>query len=566
MLTGWVKPPTPITGLDHLGTQSPCTLIYSQLLPGITNVTDRARYYSIYPWIVRSLDLRYKYEPSEQYVENFRRADCLLTLISERHARILKEERHGQFMIGRLRLVPALEKLEKGIPLKLSTFATQADGSPDRYFQRTLGGLGQYYVGQLAELRILHQMPDSHWVKYTPDGGTPLAQSIDELVGLERFWATVEADSVSLEDLDDLRVYCACGARTHEIERKQLLDIFFARTVFYAERTALGDYDPSFRRDSLHLLLSLAGSLAEAGSLRMTEDAFRGAVYSASLPGEKQWQLPTDLERIRIHWSIYERNDLLSIACLGIFSAALQALQKERSKGQVFRLVENFAAHLSRLPEVSEGLASLCTSTLGPKTTFSEFVQSLSQSHPSLIRWQESNHEIKIAEQLIANPPTRDTFSKYLASCLAVLALLSSRESSFPDGYGDLLLTGADLENYPINLTSFADRVRRWADKPLDAVLEDLISWCLNTHLSVALRKLRQTRQCSFHLQPAEDGLRVLGVIPAPVSTLPRINQALQIMADLGALEISMDNGPREFGITDFGRLLLGELNVADHA
>jgi hypothetical protein len=40
--TAWVSPPQAIGGLDHLGTQAPCVLIYSQLLPGITNVTDRA--------------------------------------------------------------------------------------------------------------------------------------------------------------------------------------------------------------------------------------------------------------------------------------------------------------------------------------------------------------------------------------------------------------------------------------------------------------------------------------------------------------------------------------------
>src|SRR4051812_5690463 len=114
MQTAWVKPPTPITGLDHLGTQSPCTLIYSQLLPGITNVTDRARYYSLYPWVVRSLDVLYKNDSSEQYVERFRRADCLLTLISERHGRSLEDVHHGQYMIGRQRLVPALDKLESG--------------------------------------------------------------------------------------------------------------------------------------------------------------------------------------------------------------------------------------------------------------------------------------------------------------------------------------------------------------------------------------------------------------------------------------------------------------------
>ena len=38
----WVKPPEPIRGLDHLGVQAQCIALYGQLLPGITNVTDRS--------------------------------------------------------------------------------------------------------------------------------------------------------------------------------------------------------------------------------------------------------------------------------------------------------------------------------------------------------------------------------------------------------------------------------------------------------------------------------------------------------------------------------------------
>ena len=54
--TAWVKPPRLIGGLDHLAVQAPCISIYGKLLPGITNVTDRARYYSFYPSIVWALE------------------------------------------------------------------------------------------------------------------------------------------------------------------------------------------------------------------------------------------------------------------------------------------------------------------------------------------------------------------------------------------------------------------------------------------------------------------------------------------------------------------------------
>jgi hypothetical protein len=40
--TAWLPPPHVIGGLDHIGTQGPCVLFYSQLLSGITNVAERA--------------------------------------------------------------------------------------------------------------------------------------------------------------------------------------------------------------------------------------------------------------------------------------------------------------------------------------------------------------------------------------------------------------------------------------------------------------------------------------------------------------------------------------------
>jgi hypothetical protein len=41
-----------IDGLDHLGIELVSVNLYQALLPGLTNVTERARYYSFYPWAV----------------------------------------------------------------------------------------------------------------------------------------------------------------------------------------------------------------------------------------------------------------------------------------------------------------------------------------------------------------------------------------------------------------------------------------------------------------------------------------------------------------------------------
>src|ERR1017187_4719440 len=41
-----------IDGLDHLGIELVSVNLYQSMLPGLTNVTERARYYAFYPWTI----------------------------------------------------------------------------------------------------------------------------------------------------------------------------------------------------------------------------------------------------------------------------------------------------------------------------------------------------------------------------------------------------------------------------------------------------------------------------------------------------------------------------------
>src|SRR5689334_18847909 len=177
----WVKPPEPIRGLDHLGVQAPCIALYGQLLPGITNVTDRARYYSFYPWVIWSLERRFPKSDYSAFVERYRRADCLFTLIAERHARRTDgdAERHGTAMVGRNTLVPALSAIEDGGSTKLSKYTAQ--DSDTRYFKNRMGGLGQYYAGMLTNLAVLDAR-SGKWIGYSKERGQPIAGSFEKAV------------------------------------------------------------------------------------------------------------------------------------------------------------------------------------------------------------------------------------------------------------------------------------------------------------------------------------------------------------------------------------------------
>jgi len=150
---GWLERPLKKIGLDNLGAQQPCVTIYTRLLPGITNVTDRAAYFGFYPWFIRTFETRHPDASEVQFRETLRLADCLMTLVAERHAIATGEDiaRHSATCPGRLTLGPVVRELQPGQTAELARYADRSDSNPTRYFKNPLGGLGQYYLGPLRD-------------------------------------------------------------------------------------------------------------------------------------------------------------------------------------------------------------------------------------------------------------------------------------------------------------------------------------------------------------------------------------------------------------------------------
>ncbi len=98
---------------------------------------------------------------------------------------------------------------------------------------------------------------------------------------------------------------------------------------------------------------------------------------------------------------------------------------------------------------------------------------------------------------------------------------------------------------------------------PVSEMLTDLLTWCLNTHLRVALRKLRQTGRSTFHLRPTERGIEVVGTeIPPPAPTTPRFSPAVQILRDIGVLTRDLTMPNRQTRLTPVGRALMEVASV----
>ena len=531
--TTWVKPPSQIGGLDHLAVQAPCINLYGRMLPGVTNVTDRARYYSFYPWVVWALEQKGFTKFNDTFVDRYRKADCLFTLIAWRHSQVggEKEISHSAATIGSDNLSKQIADVREGKSICLSDYSHR-DKDRHKYFKNKLGGLGQYYLGVFSGLNIMDGTVGTG-IKYTNQIGKVIAYAMDESVLRDLFLNTIEEDRVTPDRLAELSCFCPCQLTDSHKEHALLCDLFFVKGLFF-------EMDMLPRRRTLQTILYLADFLAEQGaSIDLIH--FRGCTYGNALMHAEKWELPANLQVNRKKWAIYQRNELLSIAVQGLFYALLDTYE---ASGHRFETIEDLCQWFTATPEVEQA-----ADFFGLETEVGTLERNCSEWLPRLGDWAHPEHEIQLAKRVVNlcdKEKTTANRAEIIQDCLKILLALKTRTES-AEAYGEFIFPGNYFQVYPINLKSFLSFSQRdWRKLSTREWIAWLCNhWGVNTHLRVAIRKLRGQSQSTFRIRPSDrendQGLEVIDV-PKSVFTSPRFNQALTILKDIGALVKDGDN------------------------
>lgn len=542
--TAWLEPVKAIGGQDHLGTLAPCEAVYTQLLPGITNNTNRARCYSFYPWLLWAIDRAGWPKDAKAIVRTVRRAECLICLIGIAHENDTDAWKHGAGLAGRAELVPAWQEIRDGATLRLSTFAT-TDDTDTRYWKHTLGGLGQYYLGTLRDLQLIDGNSQDG-LRFTKERGAVLAEALAPSVDGALFLRTLEEDVVSKKTLQRLASFCPCSLLAHAQERDRLVDLFFNRPgPFFSE----GDAP---RRLTLTLVLDLAARLERgntpAGKRGLDMRSFRACIYTGAVGPDLPWQLPAALDRHRRRWAAYERSELLSLALQAIFWAALDAMDESGIRLEDAEAVERwFPSHLASHTRVPG--------------SFGAAVEATRKRLPSSDEWNNPEHEIQLCWELLdlADPDRTNLRNRTTDVARRILLALAGRDTGEDDPYEGLVFPPDYFAFYPINLHSLRAGCRgEWEDLTPDQWVGLLAGrWGVSAHLQVALRKLRHEKRDTFRVRPSDTGLVVVDAT-LPAETNPRFGNALRILRDLGAVDIQGEADTPV--VTAFGHRMLKEL------
>jgi hypothetical protein len=149
-------------GRDPLGMQATSVRIYRSLVPGLTNVTNRLRYYSFYCWAVDTWEKRVHADNTAKWRAFIRRAEVLYAMAS-----FVADPATSSGMGGREWAEDNLDAVLRSSELDLS-----AHDDPDAkgsYLQAKAGNFGQFYLASMLDSRML-----------APTSGVPL---VDKQLG-----------------------------------------------------------------------------------------------------------------------------------------------------------------------------------------------------------------------------------------------------------------------------------------------------------------------------------------------------------------------------------------------
>jgi hypothetical protein len=489
-------------GLDPLGMQNTSVGLYQKLLPGISNVTLRVRYYGFYAWLSSIYAERVRDTDPKTWQRFIRRAEALYALTSQRHG-----NEHG--VVG----IQWAQRRLDGPPPAGIDFADDAEpGSPTHYLKQPWGAYGAAYGSQLFEVGIFsaaagHQIPVP-----SPQIGEALAQGFATEFGslANRYVDAITEGEVSSADLDAFTPMTPSGIQPNGAERKLYQDLLFAEA-------GLSRTEDLNRRKSLLLILNVAQQLGHAPD---TMDV-RWALYAGCLQDGTPLVFPEALERHRQRWRVYQANDLAHICFETLLKYVLDRLEAHSAGIPLARLITDVVAEILASGEPRpESWATFLNATVPASNAWSS---------------DSATTEASLVQAVMKAGRKNGLCGPDGAwAALRLLAVLHNRvrgsQAEIWEDLGTFKLTSfRSLLTEVAFLDSHMDRA---FDKAVTQLIEERV---IRRHLWIALQKFRYQGDYTF-LVETDDGRIRLREKDGPVFTNPRLATTITFLKDINLL------------------------------
>jgi hypothetical protein len=478
----WGKAHNVIGGRDPLGMQSSSVATYGKMLPGLTNLTDRIRYYGFFSWIMKHFQVDPVYWNQLGFTNYIRRCELLFAYIN--------------LYDGDITGISGSDYVHNHVCKDDTTIADLANGADYRpestYWKLKAGSFGQYYLGSMQNMGLVKKENNILSITTT---GEKLAAKFEQKFSAEtksKFFSLVEKGRATGKDIgtlsNQLRVINIEGDEKDFYHRILLAyDHGFSERKLYTE----------LRKKSLTFILKSM----ENGVLLNLIDAPKLAYKMFGKDSTENRSAVTG-------WYYYQLNEYCHYAIETIFWGILFELQN-RGNAELSSFMKECAEEVLKTDKFDENWREAVIVKDQDKHLYDldEFVANI-----------KANMKAGETYLAMANGFAM-LFKIHLRNVESLEALYKlSTELGFRRD-GDCLEVFSYLQQTPeLELQ--------------DLILKLIQRFIIDRHMLVAYRKMGLTNQNSlkFHI---EDGIIWFRNIIEPVWTTPRLKVLGQILVDL---------------------------------
>ena len=522
----WAKSGNFVRGRDPLGVQNSSISVYATLLPGMTNLTLRLRYYGMYLWLLDEYhDLPsnspFKQSPKAQYTF-IRRAELITAfLMVNKHPNELSVI--GNDFANR-NINEAKEKGFYDIALGADQNKDTEKGSV--YWDYNSGALGQYYAGSLFALNLADSK--NGYFERTEDYGKQLAESYRKSL-------SEEVEVLFLKRINDGKLYLDDLDLLDEIAlNKEYKDT--PEGVFYFKMLLSDDglksktasqKITSQRKESLQIFLNLIKNGDE--NLNIFELPL--ITYSSCLKKNKD-----EVSEASFGWYYYYLNELAHHSLEAVFWGMLREMDLKSYSLEQF------------LSKITKKVCDKSKILLGEHTEYliPELISQLDKEKFITLNYIES----------IADSVKRENgIDGIVQGIFALLSLYRDNQHKLNDVRfyaNDHFLN----TKYGNAIQIFHTYVETSKSLRFEDFVRKFIHTLLNEHIAVAYNKMGNGEKNLLKFV-VEDNYLVHIETMRPNFTNPRLRTLLNFTQDLGLVSV-------EDNLTESGKQLLNELNSVE--
>ena len=331
-----------ITGLDPLSLQTTSEATYATLLPGISNLTNRLRYYGFYCWLLDFYFQREKKGNSTEQYKFIRRAELMVAIL-------MQSERKEVLQITGSNFAANLINGNTGKYFDLAAGADKDGTDKALYWKYASGAFGQYYYGAMRALSlVVAAANDEGDVIYSISqphdrqkvSGKQLAEAFDSTLTpeiRELFYTNIKKARLNVTVIPELIQYFAID----KIDTKSPEWPLYVAMLLDKDKPSQ-EIEENFTYHRRETILELLQVAMDNGK------EYDWQVFLLKAYASKMGTAASPVSETMMGWYAFKFNEYYQYACGAIFWATLQELYSHQQDQYLPSFVNKLAKAITK--------------------------------------------------------------------------------------------------------------------------------------------------------------------------------------------------------------------------